>query len=324
MKACLSDSPRLKDVERWLSRAGLPRTVAVGWSGGVDSTALLLALHTLGHAVRAWHIDHAWHEHSGKHAERLRRQAAVWGIPFFSARVQMAPCGNREAEARRVRMNQFETWGQEQEVKTLCLAHHLEDQAETVCLRMLQGAGVAGCRGMAGMRGQGSLRLMRPLLHVHKCELVSVLRAAGVSWLSDPSNTDLSLLRNRIRHRLFPAISRAGCDPVLLFLRWQQQAVQVYAALAALADGMVLCKRSGGVSVSWDEWCAQPPVVRAIVLQRMATALMGAGVVLGRRHIHCIERWREGGARGGLDLSRCRISRQHGRLNLLLRRVSLR
>ncbi len=63
---------------------------------------------------------------------------------------------------------------------------------------------------------------------------------------------------------LFPAISRAGRDPVLLFLRWQRQAVQVYAALAALADGIVLCRRSGGVSVVWDEWCARPPAVRAI------------------------------------------------------------
>ncbi len=324
MKARSSDSPRLKEAERWLCRAGLPHTVAVGWSGGADSTALLLALRSLGHEVQAWHVDHAWHEASASYAAHLGRRAEAWGIPFCSARMRMPPRANRESVSRQARLNQFEMWGRERGVETLCLAHHLEDQAETVCLRMLQGAGVAGLRGMAAARRHGGLQLRRPLLHVHRRELRSALRAAGVDWLDDPSNADIGLLRNRIRHRLFPAISRTGCDPVLLFLRWQQQAVQVYATLAELADGIALYKRSGGVSVAWDEWCVQPLAVRAIVLQRMAAALMGAGVVLGRRHIHRIERWCEGGARGGLDLSRCRISRQHGRLNLLPRRVSLR
>ena len=320
----MPEAPQLTEASGWLREVRLPACLAVGWSGGADSTALLLALNTLGHSVRAWHIDHAWHEDSARQSEHLHRLAVAWGIPFFSARVRGVTCANREAEARRARMNQFEMWGREQHIKVLCLAHHLEDQAETVCLRMLQGAGAAGCRGMAGMRRQGELQVVRPLLHVHKCELECALRAAGVRWLSDPSNADTGLWRNRIRHRLFPAISRAGTDPVQLYLRWQRQAACVSALLGARADAIGLRVHTDTVSVDWGEWCDLPAAVRAVVLQRMAETLLGEGVVLGRRHIRLIERWRAGGARGGLDLSRSRISREHGCLNLSRRRVRLR
>ncbi len=321
----MQNVPQLIEAEQWLGGVALPEKLAVAWSGGADSTALLLALHSIGHDIRAWHIDHAWHAASEGHEGYLQELAVAWGIPFCTARVQAAPSANREAEARQARMNQFEIWGREHGMDVLCLGHHLEDQAETVCLRMLQGAGVAGCRGMADVRQQGALRLMRPLLHVHKSELEEALQRAGVSWLTDPSNEDVSLLRNRIRHTFFPAIRKASVDPNRLFLRWQRQAVRVTDHLNSLADTVDICKQAGMASTNWAVWCGQSAAVRAVVLQRMAAALMGAGTVLGRRHIRLIEQWlQKGGSGGGLDLSRCRIVRQHGSLNLLLRGGSLR
>jgi len=221
-------------------------------------------------------------------------------------------------------MNQFAIWAEEQGVDVLCLAHHKEDQAETVCLRMLQGAGVAGCCGMAGVRKLGNLNVMRPLLHVHKREMEVALLRAGVTWLTDPSNEDGSLLRNRIRLALFPAIRAAKADPIELFLRWQRQAEIIFDHLDSLAHGVEFCKQAGQVSVNWSEWCGLPASVRAVVLQRMIAALLGVGTVLGRRHIQLIEKWRQKGGRGGLDLSRCRIARQQRSLNLSLQRVSLR
>jgi len=319
-----SKAPQLTETLQGLKDVKLPETLAVAWSGGADSTALLLALHGLGHKVHAWHIDHAWHAGSETQGKNLQKQALDWGIPFYAARVSMVPAANREAEARRARMNQFESWAREQGIEVLCLAHHLEDQAETVCLRMLQGAGVSGCRGMAAMRRQGGLILMRPLLHVHKHALEEALQRAGVGWLTDPSNKDVSLLRNRIRHTLFPTILKADMDPVGLFIHWQRQAAVMAERLEALADKVEVRKQADRVSVGWANWCEQPASVRAVVLQRMAEKLMGVGTVLGRRHIELIEQWLEKGGRGGLDLSRCRIARQHGSLNLSLQRVSLR
>ncbi len=320
----VSKTPQLTDARQWLKGVKLPEKLAVAWSGGADSTALLLALSTLGYKVHAWHVDHAWHKRSSRHAAHLEALAWNWGIPFYTASVSAAPTANREAEARRARMNQFGSWAREQEIGALCLAHHMEDQAETVCLRMLQGAGVAGCRGMAALRRQDDLTLMRPLLHMHKHELEGALQRAGVSWLEDPSNKDVSLLRNCIRHTLFPVICKADADPVGLYLRWQRQAVRVSDHLDSLADDVALRKQADRVSVNWTDWTGQPAAVRAVVLQRMAEVLMGAGTVLGRRHIQLIEQWLQKGGRGGLDLSRCRITHQQGSLNLFPKRVSLR
>jgi len=318
------EAPQLTEAEHWLTGRRLPEEVAVAWSGGVDSTALLLALHTLGHQVYAWHIDHAWHAASERHGRYLQRQADVWGIPFCTARVSIAPTGNREAEARRARMNQFVSWSDQHQIYHLCLGHHREDQAETVCLRLLQGSGVSGCRGMTYERQFNGLHLLRPLLHIPKSELEGVLRRVGVGWLKDPSNEDASLWRNRVRQQLFPQMREAGMEPVSLFLRWQHQAERVFSLLERQMNGISLNLNHGVVSVNFTDFASISPAVRALLLQRMMGMLMGEGKVLGRRHIDLVERWLLQGAHGGLDLTRCRMQRWRQSLNLSARRVSLR
>lgn len=304
----------------------LPEEVAVGWSGGADSTALLLALKAAGYRVRAWHVDHGWRASSAGEARALAERAAAWGIPFYAARLEPAGNGNREAAARHARYARFRLWAGEQGIRVLCLAHQRDDQAETVCMRLLQGAGAGGCRGMRSERHEGSLLLVRPLLHVPGALLRETLRRAGVDWLEDPSNRDTGLWRNRIRHRLFPAVERAGIRPDELFLRWQAQAELLAARLDAEA-GRVLAEgeaevsedaASAGMDVSllWRSWSACAPAVRARVLQRMMAMVLGESVTPGRRHILLVEQWTNHRGRGGLDLSRCRLQRRRRRLHL--------
>jgi tRNA(Ile)-lysidine synthetase-like protein len=313
----------------WLNHSDtltLPDEVAVGWSGGADSTALLLALQAAGHRVHAWHVDHAWRDASADEALVLAEMAENWGIPFSSVRLACAPEVNREAQARHARYAQFDVWAGQQGISTLCLAHHRDDQAETVCMRLLQGAGAGGCRGMQRQRMLGTLRIVRPLLHVSGLELRLVLQQAGVNWLEDPSNSDMTVWRNRIRHRLFPAIRQAGVLPDELFLRWQQQAEKLASRLDAAAD-MVM--NSGNarvsenpedatkqVSLGWQAWTACDSAVRARVLQKMMVQVFGAGVTPGRRHILLVEQWTNKNGRGGLDLSRCRLQRKYANLHL--------
>lgn len=304
----------------WLETAvlpePLPHRMAVAWSGGVDSTALLLALHAAGHEVEAWHVDHGWHADSADHSRQLESLAHALEIPFTSVRLQLANVKNREAEARQARYDALYELSQQKGLKDLCLAHHRDDQAETVCLRMLQGAGVAGCRGMAALRYWRDIRLFRPLLHVSKQALTDALKRSAVAWLEDRSNRDTSLWRNHIRHVLFPAMARHGADPADLFLRWGRQAALVTdiideqsARVAIICDGTT-------VWTEWATWRAQSQPVRVDVLQRMAAALSGEGVVMGRRHLLAVERWLGEGANGGLDLSRSRLIRKDGRLLL--------
>jgi len=315
--------PVLPDAAVWLKGCQLPKRLAVGFSGGVDSTALLLSLCETGHKVIAWHVDHGWRDDSARDADILGRQLNAWGIEFYSARIDIPPTRNREAAARNARYAQFLHWSGMQRIRTLCLAHHRDDQAETVCMRMLQGSGVAGCTGMKYERKLNHLRIIRPLLQVPKSVLQTTLRQADVDWLEDVSNQDTTLMRNHIRHDLFPGMRKAGVDPATLFGRWQQQASRLVKLLDVQASVAGIRKRNGMVSVSWNVWREMPGPVRASVLQRMMGALFGEGVVLGRRHIKLAEAWLQKGGQGGIDLSRCRLSHQGESLHLSAAGVSL-
>jgi len=293
--------------------------LAVAWSGGADSTALLLALKMAGFQVQAWHVDHAWRDSSRLEADHLASQAECWGVPFYSARLSEPSGKNRESEARAGRYGQFAQWAAALGVDTLCLGHHQDDQAETVYMRLLQGAGPAGCRGMHRERRVEGLRLLRPLLHLSSRELKQGLREAGIVWLEDPSNSDVQLWRNHIRSRSFPAMQESGYDPVRLFLRWKAQADLLAERLDVGADNLMAGEVSdaeGDLSIAWLRWCAGTAPIRARVLQKMMVALLGEGVTPGRRHIELVELWTKKNGRGGIDLSRCRLYRYQGRLHL--------
>ncbi len=315
--------PRLGGSGQWLDGLALPRRLAVGWSGGVDSTALLLALADRGHEIVAWHVDHGWHAGSAAVAEALQRKAANWGIEFHRARTRPVLNKNREGEARRARFEQFAAWAAGQGIETLCLAQQRDDQAETVCMRLLQGAGPAGCAGMRRERYWQGLRIVRPLLHIGRDELAAALLGAGVDWYEDASNQDTSLLRNRIRHRLFTAVRESGVDPVALFGRWQVQAARLAQRLDALADDVPLTAWRDGAVMGWEDWRSSPAPVRAVLLQRMNAQVFGEGAVLGRRHILLAEQWLRNGGKSGIDLSRCRLFRRRQNLHLAPAAVSL-
>ncbi|MDQ6981850.1 MAG: tRNA lysidine(34) synthetase TilS [Mariprofundus sp.] len=314
----------------WLSTEDIPPLsdeLAVGWSGGADSTALLLALKAHGYRVQAWHVDHGWRHSSSDEAARLAEKAAGWKIPFISACLREPsnmPGGasstrNSEAEARKGRYAQFQRWSRESGLTTLCLAHHRDDQAETVYMRLLQGAGPAGCRGMWRERQMDGLRIVRPLLHLSGQQLRQALVLAGIDWFEDPSNADMSIWRNRIRHQLFPAMEKSGVSPDKLFLRWQHQADRVARSLDEVTDSLLnnLSKTGqNGICLPWQAWKDVSPAVRARLLQKLMVQLLGEGVTPGRRHILLIESWTKRNGRGGLDLSRCRLYREFDRLHL--------
>ncbi|MDQ6993640.1 MAG: tRNA lysidine(34) synthetase TilS [Mariprofundus sp.] len=304
-----------------INSSKLPDSVAVGWSGGADSTALLLTLLQHGYQVQAWHVDHAWHDDSALQAEQLQRQAAAWQIDIKVARLAAPNSNNREAEARQGRYAQFKQWAASSHIDTLCLGHHADDQAETVCMRLLQGAGIPGCRGMQSHRQHGSLTIVRPLLQLPQSALKRWLTEAGINWLEDPSNQDTTIWRNRIRHRLFPAMQQTGINPTQLFLRWQVQAERLTSQLDSQIDTLVhehLCisPAAAGLSISWSVWRACSAPVRARLLQKMMAILLGEGATPGRRHILMIEAWTQRNGLGGLDLSRCRLQRKRKHLHL--------
>lgn len=185
--------------------------MAVGYSGGLDSTVLLHALANLPGLDRACltavHVHHglspradAWSAHCQAFCEDL-------GIGLVQARVQVQRQGRGlEAAARQSR---YEVFGG-LDVDALLLAHHRDDQAETVLLQMLRGAGV---RGMAAMPEARLLKpgmlLLRPFLALGRAQLETYALDHGLDWVEDESNQDPSLARNQARHVLLPALEAA-------------------------------------------------------------------------------------------------------------------
>jgi tRNA(Ile)-lysidine synthase len=184
--------------------------LCVAFSGGADSTALLGALAALRAPplrVRAVHIDHQLHPHSGRWSAHSRRLAARLGVPLTVRRVQAARAAGTspEAAARAARYGALAATLAPGEV--LLTAHHEDDQLETVLLQLLRGAGVAGLAAMPALVPFAAGQLARPLLGVAGRELRTWVERAGLPWVEDPSNAREDFDRNYLRARVLPVLA---------------------------------------------------------------------------------------------------------------------
>lgn len=178
--------------------------VAVGVSGGADSLALTFLLHrwinARGGRLTALTVDHGLRPESAAEAAEVGRILRPLGIAHrILRRAGPAPTANLQAEARRIRYELLDGWCARQGILHLALAHHLEDQAETLLLRLGRGSGLDGLAAMPPIGARAGLRLLRPLLSVPKARLRATLAAEGLGWIEDPSNQDIRHARVRIR-----------------------------------------------------------------------------------------------------------------------------
>lgn len=168
--------------------AGTAVTCAV--SGGPDSLALLLLAAEAGLAVTAAHVDHGLRPESAAEAEVVAAAAGSVGARFRAERVEVAPGGDLEARARAARRTVLPP--------DALYGHTADDQAETVLLALLRGAGLDGLRGM---RPAG-----HPILSLRRSDTERVCADAGLVPVRDPSNHDVRFRRNRVRLELLPLL----------------------------------------------------------------------------------------------------------------------
>lgn len=183
----------------------------VALSGGCDSTALLHAMATLRPrlapvSLGSVHVDHGLHPDSAAWAQHCRAFAAELGVECAVLQVDARPTPgqSREAAARAARYSALASWLQSADV--LLTAHHREDQAETVLLQLLRGAGSAGLAAMPAHTSLGAGVLARPLLAVPRQALRNYAAHYDLLWVEDPSNFDTSLDRNYLRHEIMPRL----------------------------------------------------------------------------------------------------------------------
>lgn len=191
--------------------------LAVGVSGGADSMALALladqwARQRGGQAV-AVTVDHALRADSAAEAQRVGAWLCARGIQHhILTRQGSRPDGDLQAAARQARYGLLRQWCHENGCLHLVLAHHQDDQAETVLLRLARGSGVSGASAMAAVSFYPECRVLRPFLAVPRDALRGYLEGCGQGWIDDPSNDNPAFARVRMR-ALGPVLSEQGLSP---------------------------------------------------------------------------------------------------------------
>ncbi|MFC3098471.1 tRNA lysidine(34) synthetase TilS [Alteraurantiacibacter palmitatis] len=176
--------------------------IGLAVSGGPDSLAMLLLAHAAipGRFAVAT-VDHGLRPEATEEGALVAQVCAVLGIACDILSVDVAP-GNVQAEARRARYAALEDWAVRQGLAAVATAHHADDQAETLLMRLNRGSGLAGLAGVRSTGAIGNLRVIRPLLDWRRAELAAICRLAAITPAQDPSNSNADYDRVRIRQEL--------------------------------------------------------------------------------------------------------------------------
>lgn len=285
------DDPLLRTVRSTLADHGMVRPgdrVVVAVSGGADSVCLLDALHRLSPGLdlhlAAAHFDHGLRGDEDAAETRLvARLASERGVPFETGRADpplRQPGGGLEERAREARYAFLERARQRHGAERVAVAHTLDDQAETVLMRLLRGSGLPGLSGVPPVREPG---VVRPLIRVRRREVEDYLDRHALPWRTDPTNLQPVHLRNRIRLELLP-----------LLLAYQPRLVEHLGELADLAreEDAVL----QGLAREWLDARCGPPRGDRITLPRQPLA--GLPAALRRRVVRQAVRSTSGGLAG--------------------------
>ncbi|WP_440222364.1 tRNA lysidine(34) synthetase TilS [Dokdonella sp. MW10] len=250
-----------------------PGPIAVAFSGGVDSSVLLHALAGMPAArergLRCFHVDHALHDDSAIWAEHCRRVAEACEVPFTLLRVEvergvgLGP----EAAARRARHRALQDQLAPGEI--LAFAHHRDDQAETVLLKLLRGAGPEGLAAMRDARPFGDGFAWRPLLSLPRSALRAYAEYHGLRWVQDPSNGDTLIDRNYLRLDVLPRLRKRWPEAdasIAQSASWVRAAADFVDA--EVGKALAILQGLDPATLRFRDWLALPDALRDPVLRR--------------------------------------------------------
>jgi tRNA(Ile)-lysidine synthase len=255
-----------------------PLAIAVAVSGGSDSLGLGLLLaewvRAQGGHLHILTVDHGLRSESAGECARVAEIFAA--IPGCSAHVLRwageKPVRGLQAAARAARYALLTEWCRGHGVLHLAAAHTAEDQAETIAMRHAHGSGAAGLAGMAAVRTEDGVRLLRPLLRVSRTAIRAWLQARRQDWIEDPSNELVKYERVRVRQSLTSERSAELLDEARQF-GGERDALERAAARLLAEAGQV--HEAGYVSVALAPWMAAAPKLQAAVLSQVILAASG-------------------------------------------------
>ena len=285
-------------IQRWAMISPGDR-VLVGFSGGPDSVALLRALIELRDELEcelcAAHLNHMLRGSAGDEDERWCEQTArSLGIPFASARIDVKAeaaelGGNLEEVARECRYRFLEESAEKRNADKIAVGHTRSDQAETVLLRLIRGAGSTGLRGMRYVRG----RIIRPLLDVDRNDVMEYLERNKLSYRSDATNTDERFSRAFMRSRALPLLSKLNPAVAATVAAAARILGEEDDLLNELADGVlksVSAEPENAGALNTEEFASLHPALQRRVLRRLVLKKTGSLRAIEFRLIEAMRR----------------------------------
>ena len=285
--------------------------VVAAVSGGSDSVALAWLLRELSDAgalrlIALAHLDHSLRgAESARDAAFCRDLAAELGVPFDVEAADVARLAQEHGQSieeagREARYPFFERVRARASADAVATGHTRDDQAETVLMRLFRGAGTKGLAGIPPRRGA----IVRPLIDLHRVELVDWLRAHDRRWVEDSTNTDRALTRNWIRHALLPEITgRFGDGVVDVLARGADLARADDSVLSEIAREVapgIQTNVGDAVDLNVPALCVQPLAIRQRVVRGALKRLGGRGP--SAAHVAAVLRMAESGQPARLQL----------------------
>ncbi len=214
--------------------------ICIAYSGGVDSHVLLHILATSQHpdlqSLSAIHIDHGLNEKSKQWTQHCAAIANDLKLDLSCITVEVNAIKEvgMEAAARRARYEAFQNTRSENDV--LLTAQHQHDQAETLLLQLLRGAGPKGLAAMAKQSTLGTTQLIRPLLAVSQADILAYAKQHKLKWIEDPSNSETQWSRNYLRHTIWPSIEQRWPSAATTLSRSAEHCAEASELMAELAQ----------------------------------------------------------------------------------------
>jgi tRNA(Ile)-lysidine synthase len=288
--------------------------LAVACSGGGDSMALvvLAARWTAAHGgdTTALIVDHRLRSESTREADDVARRLAALDIAHrILVCADALPAANLEAAARHARYRLLENWCADHGVLHLLTAHHRDDQAETVLMRLARGSGLDGLAGIAPESARQACRVLRPLLGVPPERLRATLRACGIAYVDDPMNRDPAFQRARLRAaRAF--LAEEGLSAERLAATASRLARARIALETMVADTLgraVTLDPCGFARVDVASLAAAPEEIGLRALSAVLATIGGADYPPRLEQLERLDRLSPDGVAGGRTLGGCRL-----------------
>jgi len=296
-------------------------TVVVGVSGGADSTALLLAMDELKRTSKLFvnicvaHLDHKLRATSSQDARWVAALAEKLGYESVIGRSKVAELAranndNLEQAARQARYAFLERTAKRKSAKYVLTAHTMDDQAETVLMRLMRGSAGAGLGGMEAMRplaANKSIQLVRPLLWARRSDTEHYCRLRKTQFLEDEMNSDTGLARVRVRQQLLPLMQSFNNRIVEALSRTAAQLREDRAVLFSDSDELLRRASEPGAddadetetpALNVKVLAGEPPALRRRALRQWITKARGSARRLEMVHLLAVEKLLEGSAGG--------------------------